>query len=98
MEYFNWLRYCVFLDHPLSTADDKLLTEVTGLPSTNSKSLKKYFLRVGHLTALKVREILPDDFGNLFDGWTLCYFGSFVYERWNSTHSFAGMLSNGYTR
>jgi hypothetical protein len=31
MKYFNWLRYCVFLDHPLSVASDALLTEVTGL-------------------------------------------------------------------
>jgi hypothetical protein len=69
-KYFNWLRYCVFLDHPLSAADDDLLTEVTGLQKTTSKSLKKYFFRVGHLTALKVRESLPDDFGILFDGWT----------------------------
>jgi len=69
-KYFNWLRYCVFLDHPLSAADDDLLTEVTGLQKTTSKSLKKYFFRVGHLTALKVREILPDEFGILFDGWT----------------------------
>jgi hypothetical protein len=70
IKYFNWLRYCVFLDQPLSAADDALLTEVTGLQQTSSKTLKKYFFRVGHLTALKVKEILPGDFGILFDGWT----------------------------
>jgi hypothetical protein len=70
IKYFNWLRYCVFLDHPLSAGDDHLLTEVTGLQKTSSKSLKKYFLRVGHLTVLKVRDILSADFGILFDGWT----------------------------
>ena len=69
-KYFNWLQYCVFLDHPLTAADNKLLTAITKLQPTCTNSLKKYFLRVGLLAALNVGKTLPENFGILFDGWT----------------------------
>jgi hypothetical protein len=36
----------------------------------SSKTLRKYFLRVGYLVSLKIANFLPDTFGLMLDGWS----------------------------
>jgi hypothetical protein len=68
--YYNWLELVVMTDQPMSFVDNPYVQKCCKFLKMSSKTLRKYFLRVGYLVSLKIANFLPDTFGLMLDGWS----------------------------
>jgi hypothetical protein len=72
--FYNWLELVVMTDQPMSFVDNPYVQKCCRFGQMSSKTLRKYFLRVGYLVSLKIAIFLPDTFGLMLDGWSSKHF------------------------
>ena len=66
-QLFSWLEYCILEDDPLSCVGKPMMRKYCNIKYCCEKTLRKTFLRVGHLIALNIKRHLPPKLGLIFD-------------------------------
>ena len=68
---FGWVEQCVTNLEPFTFVEDKIVRKYSKLSPICTKTLVKYLERLGKAVERKLRDLIPDTFGLVFDGWTM---------------------------
>lgn len=69
-DVYNLLEWIVMRDQPITEIDNVLTRSLFNVQPVSSKSMRKYILSLVPLVEKRIKGILPEKFGIMFDGWT----------------------------
>ncbi len=70
VQVHGWLQFVVHCLQPFQVVEDPKFTEHIRYESLTQKPFKKYLEKLTKIVEEKIRNILPDIFAIVFDGWT----------------------------
>lgn len=70
MNVFGWLEWIIEENRELTFCEKVLTRKYTNLKTITVKTLKKYMESLVIAVENKIKQILPNKFGMMFDGWS----------------------------